>query len=188
MMAPPPIKENDMPALARPVSDERDALLHFLAQQRDAIIAAAFGLSEEQARCTPSVSANSIAALLQHAAATERYWIDLMLRLESVVADEEDPQRFNVAPDVTVADLVADYRRCAAETEEIVAGLDDLELPVPLPEAPWFPPDAVVSARWVLFHLIQETCRHAGHADIIRESIDGANAFFLIADAEAALV
>ena len=177
-----------MPALARPVSDERDALLHFLAQHRDAIITAAFGLTEEQARSTPSASANSIAALIQHGAATERYWIDLMLRLESVVPDDDDPQRFNVGPDVTVADLIADYRRCGEETEEIVAGLDDLELAVPLPAAPWFPPDGVVSARWVLFHLIQETCRHAGHADIIRETIDGANAFMLIAEAEAALV
>ncbi|HEX4903925.1 MAG TPA: DinB family protein [Acidimicrobiales bacterium] len=176
-----------MPALARPVVDERDALLHFLSQQRDALIAAAFELTEDQARSTPTVSALSVASLLQHAAATERSWIDIMLGLEPLV-DEEDPQRFTVAPDVSVADLVADYRRAAAETEEIVLGLDDLDLPVPLPTAPWFPPDTVVSARWVLFHLIQETCRHAGHADIIRESIDGSNAFLLIARAEAALV
>jgi hypothetical protein len=89
---------------------------------------------------------------------------------------------------VTVAELIADYRRAAAETEEIIFGLDDLDLPVPLPEAPWFPPNTVVSARWVLLHLIEETCRHAGHADIVRESIDGANAFELIDRAEAALV
>lgn len=176
-----------MPALARPVTDERDALLHFLAQQRDALVAAAFELTEDQARAAASASALSIAGLIQHATATERTWIDIMLQLEPVV-DERDPQRFDVAPEVTVAELVADYRRAAAETEEIVLGLDDLELPVPAPAAPWFPVGAVWSARWVLFHLIQETCRHAGHADIIRETIDGANAFELIDRAESALV
>jgi uncharacterized damage-inducible protein DinB len=178
-----------MPALARPVTDERDALLHFLAQQRDALITAAFGLTEDEARSTPSASANSIAGLIQHMATGERGWIDTMLQLEPVSrADADDPQHFRVAPGVTVADLIADYRRAGEETEEIVLGLDDLDLPVPLPEAPWFPPGTVVSARWVLLHLIEETCRHAGHADIIRESIDGANAFALIAQAEAALV
>ena len=176
-----------MPALARPVVDERDALLHFLNQQRDAIVAATFDLTEDQARSTPSVSALSIASLIQHVTATERGWIDTMLGLEPM-PDEDDPQRFNLADDVTVADLIADYRRAAAETEEIVLGLDDLDLPVPLPEAPWFPPSTVVSARWVLLHLIEETCRHAGHADIIRESIDGANAFLLIDRAESSLV
>ena len=176
-----------MPALARPVVDERDALLHFLSQQRDALIAAAFELTEDEARSTSCVSALTVAGLIQHATATERTWIDIMLGLEPLT-DEEDPQRFRLADDTTVADLVADYRRAAAETEEIVLGLDDLDLPVRLPTAPWFPPDTVVSARWVLFHLIQETCRHAGHADIVREAIDGANAFELIARAEAALV
>ena len=176
-----------MPALARPVTDERDALLLFLSQQRDAIVAAAFELTEDQARSTSTVSALSIASLIQHVTATERTWIDIMLGLEPLT-DEEDPQRFHLADDTSVADLVADYRRAAAETEEIVLGLDDLELPVRLPVAPWFPPDTVVSARWVLFHLIQETGRHAGHADIVREAIDGANAFALIDRAEAALV
>lgn len=177
-----------MPALARPVVDEGDALLHFLSQQRDAIAAAAFGLTEDEARSTPSASALSIASIIQHVTATERTWIDVMLGLEPQPRPDGDPQRFHLADDVTVADLIADYRRAAAETEEIVLGLDDLELPVMLPTAPWFPPDTVVSARWVLFHLIQETCRHAGHADVVRESIDGANAFELIARAESALV
>ena len=176
-----------MPALARPVTDERDALLLFLSQQRDALVAAAFELTEDEARSASTVSALSVASLIQHVTATERTWIDIMLGLEPLT-DEADPQRFHLADGTTVAELIADYRRAAAETEEIVLGLDDLELPVRLPTAPWFPPDTVVSARWVLFHLIQETGRHAGHADVLREAIDGANAFELIARAEAALV
>jgi uncharacterized damage-inducible protein DinB len=176
-----------MPALARPVHDERDALLHFLAQQRDALIAAAFGLTEDEARSTPTVSALSVAGLLKHAANTERGWI-VGTMLGQFEAARDWQGEFVAGPDVTVADLVDRYRAVAAETEAIVLGLDDLELPVPAPDAPWFPPGTVWTARWVLFHLIQETARHAGHADIVREAIDGANAFDLIARAEAALV
>ena len=73
----------------------------------------------------------------------------------------------------------------AAETEEIVRGLPDLEVPVPVPDQPWFPKDIEAwSARWVLLHVIEELARHAGHADIVRESIDGANAFVLMAKSE----
>jgi uncharacterized damage-inducible protein DinB len=178
-------KETPMPALARPVTDERDALLHFLAQQRDALIAAAHGLTEEQANATPSASELSIAGLIKHAANTERGWVlGTMLGRFTAERDWEGEFRSN---GVAVDDLVAAYREVAAETEAVVADLD-LELPVPAPDAPWFPKGTVWTARWVLFHVIEETARHAGHADIVRESIDGANAFELIDRAESALV
>ena len=180
-----------MPALARPVRDETDALLHFLNQQRDALIIAAFGLTEEEATSTPSVSANSVAGLIQHLAWGERGWVVGILaqRFDELPAlPEDDPQLFQVQPGTTVADIVAIYRETAAMTEEIIAALPSLDVEVPLPEAPWFPPNTNVSARWVLLHLIEETARHAGHADIVRESIDGANAFLLMDEAEAALV
>jgi uncharacterized damage-inducible protein DinB len=180
-----------MPALARPVHDETDALLHFLDQQRDALIASAFGLTEEQATSTPSASANSVAGLIQHLAWGERGWVVGILsqRFDQLPPlPEDDPQLFQVQPGVTVADIVAVYRETAAMTEEIIRALPDLDGEVPLPEAPWFPTDTNVSARWVLLHVIEETARHAGHADIVRESIDGANAYALIDEAEAALV
>jgi hypothetical protein len=62
----------------------------------------------------------------------------------------------------------------ARRTDELVATLPDLDARQPLPEAPWFEPGANWSARRVLMHLIAETAQHAGHADIIRESLDGA--------------
>ena len=73
-----------------------------------------------------------------------------------------------------------------AETEEVVTGFPDLLRAVPVPKGvPWFPDDIDAwSVRWVLLHLIEETARHAGHADIVRESIDGATAFPLMAAAE----
>jgi uncharacterized damage-inducible protein DinB len=180
-----------MPALARPVHDETDALLHFLHQQRDALITAAYGLTEEEATSTPSASANSVAGLIQHLAWGERGWVVGILsqRWDQLPErPEDDPQFFRVADGVTVADIVAVYRETAAMTEEIIHALPSLDVEAPLPEAPWFPPNTNVSARWVLLHLIEETARHAGHADIVRESIDGANAYALIDEAEAALV
>jgi len=93
---------------------------------------------------------------------------------------------FRLAPDETLAEVLAFYAQVARETEEIVSGISDLGWPVPVPKSvPWFPSDVDAwSVRWVLFHLIQETARHAGHADIIREHIDGGTAFPLMAAAE----
>ena len=74
----------------------------------------------------------------------------------------------------------------AAETEAVIAGIADLGQAVPVPKGvPWFPDDVEAwSVRWVLLHLITETARHAGHADIVRESVDGATAFPIMAGAE----
>jgi hypothetical protein len=81
---------------------------------------------------------------------------------------------FRMLPGETLARLLADYDRCAEQTAELVAGLPDLDASQPLPEAPWFEPGARWSARRVLLHVIAEIAQHAGHADIIRESLDGA--------------
>jgi hypothetical protein len=71
------------------------------------------------------------------------------------------------------------------ETEAVIAGIEDLGQAVPVPDAPWFPKDVEAwSVRWVLLHLIEEVARHAGHADIVRESLDGATCYELLAAAE----
>lgn len=69
--------------------------------------------------------------------------------------------------------LLDDYARCAEETEAAVLTLPRLDSETPLPEAPWFEPGATWTARRVLLHILAETAQHAGHADIIRETIDG---------------
>jgi hypothetical protein len=74
----------------------------------------------------------------------------------------------------TLTGLLDRYDEVARRTEEIVLGLPDLDVSHPLPEAPWFEPGARWSARRVLLHLVAETAQHAGHADILRESLDGA--------------
>jgi uncharacterized damage-inducible protein DinB len=167
-----------------PVADEREGLLQYLAQQRHVVRIAAFGLDDEQARATPTAGALSVGGLIKHVALCERGWIDLVLQRQGAEVDHE--QQFVLGPDETLADVLALYDEVAAETESVVASIDDLGHPVPVPKGvPWFPQDVDAwSVRWVLLHLVEETARHAGHADMVREAIDGATAFPLMAAAE----
>jgi uncharacterized damage-inducible protein DinB len=128
----------------------------------------------------------SVGGLIKHVATTERAWIDDTLQRPSSVSEQSYDDNFRLGPDETLADVLALYDKVTAETEEAIAGIADLDQPVPVPQdAPWFPKDVKAwSVRWVLLHLIEETARHAGHADIVRESIDGATAYRLMAAAE----
>lgn len=176
-----------MPGQTRPVADERDGLLAFLAQTRLQLKLTAYGLTPEQLRATPAASALSVGGLIKHAAYTEAGWIDQAAqRPQTYHGAHEWDQHFDVAEGETYADLVAFYDGVAAETERVVAGIADLGRPVPIDHSvPWNPQDHDNwSVRWVLLHLIQETARHSGHADIIRETLDGATAFPLMAAAE----
>jgi uncharacterized damage-inducible protein DinB len=167
-----------------PVADEREGLLGFLAQQRRVLKASAYGLTEEQLRLAPSASSLSVGGLLKHIAVCESGWVDTMLQREHHHSPEDYGKDFVLTPDDTLASLIAEYDRVAAETEAAVADLD-LGAPVPVPDEPWFPEGLKAwSVRWVLLHLIEETARHAGHADIVRESIDGATGYALLAGAE----
>ncbi|MET8854152.1 DinB family protein [Amycolatopsis sp. NPDC004625] len=173
----------------RPVADERDGLLSFLEQQRYVLRLAAHGLTDEQARLASTKSTLSVGGLIKHVASTEYSWMDTVLQVPQKpfaegVAEYEAAHR--LGPEETVAGVLARYDEVAARTAEVIAGIDDLGQAVPVPKGvPWFPPDVDAwSVRWVLLHLIQETARHAGHADIIREHIDGGTAYPLMAAAE----
>ena len=179
-----------MPGTVPPVADERDGLIKYLEQQRAGVRNAAYGLTEEQIRLKPTKSAICIGGLIKHVTACERGWVDTMLQRSKHESVEEAAAQWGadwqVTADDTLASLLADYEACARETEEAVAGIDDLSQPVPVPQdAPWFPKDVEAwSVRWVLLHLIEEVARHAGHADIIREHVDGATMYELLAAAE----
>lgn len=175
-----------MPGTVPPVADERTGLLAYLAQQRDAIRIAAFGLTDEEARRTPTAGALSIGGLVKHIAAMERGWMDnVLLRTRSAEAEAGYDRGFTLGEDETLAGALADLAAAGRETEEVIAGIADLGQAVPVPDAPWFPDDVDAwSVRWVLLHLIEEVARHAGHADIVRESIDGATCYELLAAAE----
>jgi uncharacterized damage-inducible protein DinB len=179
-----------MPGQAPPLEDEGHQLLAYLVQQRDGLRNAAHGLTDDQARLAPTVSSLTIGGLLKHATAVERSWMDLVLQrrpagsTDDQSSDYEDNFRFG--PDDTLAGALAAYAGVAKETEAAVAGIADLNQAVPVPKGvPWFPADLEAwTVRWVLLHILEETARHAGHADIIREAIDGATMYPLMAAAE----
>ncbi len=178
-----------MPTFVPPVDDERDALLSYLAQQRDALRLAAYGLTDAQATSAPTRSSLSIAGIVAHLVAVEGFWIDRVLggRTEDGDGDRDRfPDGSSVADGETLEVLLARYADRAAATESAVSRVADLGDPVPVPhEIPWLPRNVDAwSVRWVLLHLITETARHAGHADLVREQLDGARARPLMAAAE----
>jgi hypothetical protein len=178
-----------MPGQVHPVTDEREGLLAYLAQQRYVMRIAAFGLSDDEARATPTAGPLSVGGLIKHAATTERGWIDIVLQRKRPSADgsrDAYEENFRLGPDEKLADVLRLSDEVARETGAAIAGIADLGQAVPVPKGvPWFPDDVDAwSVRWVLLHLITETARHAGHADIVREMIDGATAFPLMAAVE----
>ncbi len=182
-----------MPGTPPPVHDERDAIRAFLHQQHDGIRNVAFGLTDEQAHATPSASAISIAALVKHVTHCEISWMERAEAApEAPTPDERSVEERSAAWGAdwdpsgdTIADLLAHFDEVAARTEAAILDLD-LDAPVPVPrDAPWFPRDLTSwSVRWVLFHILEELSRHAGHGDIVRESIDGATMYELMAAAD----
>lgn len=165
------------------VTDERADLLAMLAQHRYFLRVTTRGLTDEQARQRTTVSELCLGGLIKHLTGGERAWTDFIVAGPSAIGDatamtEADWQRrtdeFRLLPGETLAGVLEEYEEQARMTDELVAALPDLDASQPLPKAPWFEPGALWSARRVLLHLIAETAQHAGHADIIRESLDGA--------------
>ena len=177
-----------MPGLVPPIVDEREALLAFLGQQRDALRYAAHGLSDDQTSARPTVSELTLAGLIKHASRVEQAWTTFLTTGDTSVFVPEDDwaDGFRLVDGETLDDVIAFSEEQARLTEKVVAGLADLGTPLPptIDLVPWIPGGIVWTPRWVLLHLIEETARHAGHADIIRESIDGATCWTVMAAAE----
>ena len=166
---------------------ERADLLEALTAHRGFLRRTAEGLTDEQARSCPTVSALSVGGLIKHVAEVERAWARFMIDGGGVngpgEVDWSDPDPamieayeagFRLLETETLAGVLADYEIVAAGTDRLVRELPDLDRAFPLPAAPWFAPGADRSVRRTITHIIAETAQHAGHADIIRETIDGA--------------
>jgi uncharacterized damage-inducible protein DinB len=162
---------------------ERADLLATLAQHRHFLAFTTRGLTDEQARQRTTVSELSLGGLIKHVTAAERGWANFIVAGTSAMADAADmteddyarrAEQFRLLPGETLADVLATYAEVGRRTDALVTELPDLNAGHPLPKAPWFPPGARWSARRVFLHIIAETAQHAGHADIIRESLDGA--------------
>jgi hypothetical protein len=163
--------------------DERGALLSFVEAQRGAIRRSVLGLTEEQAASRPSTSELSLSGLLKHVAETELNWLRMAQQRpnERQRTEETWGDSFRLVDGETIPDTLAFWDGVAKETEEFIRSVPSLDDTFPLPEAPWFPKEGRVSMRWLMLHLVEEIGRHAGHADIVRESLDGKGAFDLMA-------
>ena len=143
-------------------SAEEDVLRGFLDHLRAAVAAKAQDVPEPQVR-TPGVpSGTSLLGLVRHLAHVERFTF-----LGEEVADW--PDTFRPRPEETVTSVLADYRDAVERANAVIDACTDLTDPVARPARRGQPP----STRWALVHMIEETARHAGHADILRELIDG---------------
>jgi uncharacterized damage-inducible protein DinB len=183
-----------MPALASPVADERSALREYLSYHQSAYFAVAYGLTDEQARLTPTAGELSIGGLIKHVTAMQDTWMSRVAAAPD--APRPDPRPFDevaaeygeqhvMRPDETLHGLIEKFKAQNARTLSLVEAADlDAEVPVPH-EIPWFPKDLEAwSVRWVILHVINELARHSGHADIVREGIDGATMYELLAARE----
>ncbi|HEY3548171.1 MAG TPA: DinB family protein [Propionicimonas sp.] len=148
-------------------------LLAALERHREFLMFTTLRLTDDEARLTPTASELHIGGLVKHVTATERGWVAFMTGDDMATAAGDWWAGHHMGADETLAELLDDYARCAEETEAAVRALHSLDSETPLPEAPWFEPGARWSARRVLLHILAETAQHAGHADIIRETIDG---------------
>jgi len=165
------------------LTGERSDLLDTLAKARHFLRYTTRDLDDEQARQRTTVSELTIGGLIKHVTAVERNWTGFILHGPSAAPDfsnltEADykawSEGFLLLPDETLAGVLAEYEDVAKGTDELIATLPDLDADHPLPPAPWNPPGERWSARRTLMHIATETAQHAGHADIIRESLDGA--------------
>ncbi|WP_370665237.1 DinB family protein [Streptomyces sp. IBSBF 2507] len=169
--------------ITEPLTGERADLLEALAKQRHFLRHTTRDLTDEQAGLRTTVSELCLGGLIKHVTSMERNWTAFIVDGPSAMGDftamtEADVARwadeFRMLPGETLAGVLDDYAEAARRTEELIAALPDLGATQPLPKAPWFEADTAWSARRVLVHIVAETAQHAGHADIVRESLDGA--------------
>ena len=170
-------------AVPATLTGERADVLATLAKSRHFLRFTTRDLTDEQARQRTTVSELSLGGLIKHVTAVEQNWAGFIVHGPSVAPDftamtEADYQQwsegFRLLPGETLAGVLAEYAEVARHTDELVATLPDLDADHELPPAPWNPPGERWSARRALLHIASETAQHAGHADIIRESLDGA--------------
>jgi uncharacterized damage-inducible protein DinB len=171
-----------MALAATELDAERSDLLAMLATHRQFLRYTTRDLTDEQARARTTVSELTLGGLIKHVTDVERGWAQFIVDGPSALGDasamtEADwakrANAFRLLDGETLAGVLDAYEATAAATTELVAALPDLDATQPLPIAPWFAPSERWSARRALLHIITETAQHSGHADIIRESLDG---------------
>lgn len=160
-------------------SGETAVLVTFLRNQFAQVRSAAYGLTDEQIVSRPTVSAFSIGSLLRHVGIVAKEY-GAGIAAAPASADSYQSGEPEEPAGLTAEQLLEEFDARVASLNAVLDALPPLETPVPVPAAPWFPDDLKTwEVRWVLAHMCTEIARHAGHADIIRESIDGRGSYEL---------
>ncbi|MGZ0151432.1 DinB family protein [Kribbella sp. WER1] len=161
------------------LAPERADILDLLATRRNFLRHTAQGLTDEQASTRSTKSELTVGGLIKHVMTVEQHWGEFAQGKGQTAPVEFSPEviaewqkQFHFVEGETLADVLAAYEKVAAATEELVRTLD-LDAKYELQEAPWQPPGVFWSVRMAFLHIASETAQHAGHADIIRETIDG---------------
>jgi uncharacterized damage-inducible protein DinB len=153
-----------------PTGSERELLISFLDLYRETILLKVSGLSEEQLRRRLVPSATTLLGIVKHLGYVERSWFRMRLNGEDLPVPwtKQDPDAdFRIEPNETAESLVAFYREQIERARAIVAKAELDDRVKGKAKQPY-------TLRWILIHMIEETARHAGHADILREQTDGA--------------
>lgn len=158
--------ESQRERVPRNDGDALDTALAFLSFARSCVLKKVDGLDEEQLRRRLLVSDTTLLGLVQHLTDAERYWFGYTLAGDARYADVDFDMV--VAPDRSANQVIVDYRTAITESDAHIRAAESLDVRTAHPVD-----DAPLTVRWVLAHMTSETVRHAGHADILRELIDG---------------
>ncbi len=163
---------------ATSLDQERADLLDTLGKHRTLFRFTVQGLTDEQAASTPTHSELCLGGLIKHVTFVEHGWVDFILEGTKAMEPkegsyEEHSNSFRMLEGETLAGILDAYEACTKRTDDVLRTIESLDLAHPLPPAPWFEPGATWTARRVFVHIVAETSQHAGHADILREKIDG---------------
>lgn len=160
------MRETQREPVPRIDTGELDVAHAFLKFQRHCVLKKAEGLTEDQLRRPMVVSGTSLLGLIQHLTEAERLWFDHHLGGNDW--SEEDELDMAVPAELTAEDVIQGYRAAIADSDRAIEAAGDPQKLMAIPID-----GMTMSLRWILAHMTTETARHAGHADILREQIDG---------------
>ena len=162
------------------MSTEREDLITMLDGQRDLFRITVRSITEEQARARSTVSELTLGGLLNHVSHCEKHWYDVIQAADPNAEFDmsKAATEYLITDQQTVAGLLAEWDSIAEDMNALIRDRPSLDDSIPLPTAPWSPEREWWTVRQIILHVFREVAHHSGHADIIRESLDGQNTTF----------
>jgi uncharacterized damage-inducible protein DinB len=159
------------------IDRERENLISMLDSQRELFRITLRGIDDAAARQRTTVSELTLGGLLHHLVHCEEHWVSVIIeRDEDAKLDvSKFDSEYRLGPDETVEGLLKQWDDVGAATAHLIRTVDSLDTSIPTPTSPWAPERVWWTVRFTLLHVLREIAHHSGHADIIREALDGAN-------------